>query len=316
MGERCVPFTVLDVDQALPAPLTRATHRYIIDAIERTRDYLLTNTGNSLNILTATIGDEDVPQSPQRFRETKERISQWLARSPPRVCFKNVESVKGFVKGVVPHFAQFSVERPGSLSIFLARSLLSEITRFAPAVERPGWVSPIRSQWWILLFVLERTLLHELGHAARFLFGNASTCGREQHGGGIGREIESCTGGEALLCVSDGGVCDLDLTLVVGLGVKTDPEETRYLGLTRGLLLQDFAAVDWASIQERVAAMPSSVPASFRKHHVLKTSDFVPPCSLWSGLEEGMLEIQRQLASPATPQFPRSPRLVASDAKE
>ncbi|KAJ6541776.1 hypothetical protein B0H19DRAFT_324426 [Mycena capillaripes] len=145
------------------------SHPVIFDAFDNLRSFLLSE--KALTTLTAlTFDDDTVSPTSSIFMERKRAILLWLYDEPPRVDFVNFGSQSRPSEFSTPFFARTYSDRRQTVRIQLARSLFIAICDLDKATQHKDCHPRVRCQTWILIFLLERALMHEITHAARFVF--------------------------------------------------------------------------------------------------------------------------------------------------
>ncbi|KAJ7213030.1 hypothetical protein GGX14DRAFT_564075 [Mycena pura] len=319
-------------DQTLPIPYRLTVYRdpVILKAFDALRDWLILND-HALATLTSLTFDDDIPPDTTIFLERKVDIVSWLCKAPPRIDFVELHHF-GYSAcpsiSSTPFFARPTVDQQQAVRIQLAAWFLQAINLLNASQSH----APADSQLYMVLFLLERTLMREIAHAARSIFSTRPSSPEHLYGlhiqvehtqtrkpdsgiethqapddsgklvkpGEHGWEMEARTGGEASLYMSgEGGIHNLEGFHIQGLAIETR-DSLRYLDVTETKLLRKLAAVDWDSMEADLARLPSAVPQD-NKYSVLRGGDFTVSCGSWADEQQDHNEHDAEGPVPLSP---------------
>nr|GAT55835.1 predicted protein [Mycena chlorophos] len=274
-------------DMVLHRPLEPSTSPLVFQALQNLRVWFFSDP-LGLHTLTHLSFNRDLNVSWESplFAERREAIRIWLQHDPPRIDFADEGT------------ASVSDTSPGSpqkiVRIRIARSILRAIVKLEAAIEHDGdgdVTAGVPPQLWIVLFLFERTVLHELAHAARCLFSVPAKPLNIRDREDCGNELEAITGGSVhVYMTGQDGARNFDATRIVGLALQTgrNPDVWRCIDLNQRDLLKKLASVDWRYIEWDLARMPQTVAfAATASSVVCSGGEVATPCAVWANLEEG-----------------------------
>ncbi|KAJ7201269.1 hypothetical protein GGX14DRAFT_656086 [Mycena pura] len=291
-------------------------HAKLFQSLNDVRLWLILNPHAMRTITTLTF-DTDVAATSRIFMEREKSITAWLCHEPPEIYFEPLPCI-----GCTQRPPRTITDRKRTTKITLALSLLTAMSQLEAAIQRGDGQPFLKSKLMIVVFVLQRTLLHELAHAARSIFATGPSPtglveahkqtntpsgietheGRDLYGravkrGEIGWEMEARTGGEVHLRRSGvTGLQDLDGSAIIGMTMQVSKTLVRHVALERELtrrpavreetLLTKLASANWDNIDADLASMPST--AAFQYYgSALRSADFAVPCGLWNHEQDG-----------------------------
>ncbi|KAJ7054369.1 hypothetical protein C8F01DRAFT_1163092 [Mycena amicta] len=260
-------------DSVLSNPLTADSHPLIFQAIFNLRTWLFSDPLGLHTLTHLTFGrDANVPWDSTVFAERRDAVRQWLHDNPPRIDFTDDGTAS--VNDTMPGSSQKLVR------IRIARSILRVILKLEAAIEHDedgDITAGIPPQLWVVLFLFERTLMHELAHAARCLFSVPAKPLNNRDREECGSEMEAITGGAVhVYMTGQEGRCQ----------TGRNPDVWRCIDLNQRDLLKKLASVDWRYIEWDLARMPQTV--TFHANSVVRSGgEMATPCSVWANLEEG-----------------------------
>ncbi|KAF7307480.1 hypothetical protein MIND_00542500 [Mycena indigotica] len=286
-------------ESVLHSPLTPASHPLIFSALFNLRTWLFSDPLGLHTLTHLTFGrDANVPWESAVFAERRDAIRRWLHDDPPRIDFTDDGTAS--ISDTIPGSSQKLVR------IRIARSILRAILKLEAGIEHEddGDISAgIPPQLWIVLFLFERTILHELAHAARCLFSVPAKPLHARDREECGWEMEAITGGAVhVYMTGQEGVRNLEGSRIIGLALQTgrNPDVWRCVDLNQRDLLKKLASVDWRYIEWDLARMPQTV--NFHATSVICSGgEVATPCSVWANLEEGCARAFTQTESVASP---------------